>query len=445
MTTKVGKTFIAAIFIAGIGAGAFFTSNPDLNPVTAAIPNAEAKSADEISPVKAQMSDSVYYPGTEDLDPDEMRIIALGTGMPWPRGSQAGPGFLVELGNGDKFIFDMGEGTVDNLVTLQIPWEYLDKVFIGHLHGDHFGDLGALFIGGGLGGRTGPVRVWGPNGPTPELGTAYALEHLAKAFTWDKASRQGYVDVRGFEFETHEFDYKKVNAVIYEENGVVVRSIPAIHALEGPVSFILEWNDLKFVFSSDTAPNTWFDEYARDADLVIHESFIPAIDVVNGLKADPESALFAGTQAHTAPQAFGKIMSRLKPKLAVAYHFFYDNSTVVNILDSIRQSYTGPLSLAKDYMVWNVKKDGIRQRMVVADQDNWTPEKPVPGIAPLQSDRDAFAASIGIKTSDLDFSQDTLNHRLDVDDVVEPIYIEFEKIFGRKFNYPDPRTKPEDK
>ena len=81
----------------------------------------------------------------------------------------------------------------------------------------------------------------------------------------------------------------------------------------------------------------------------------------------------------------------------------------------------------------------------MADQDNWTPPKPVPGKAPTPSDRDEFAAAIGIKTSDMDFSQDTLNHRLDVDDVVEPIYIEFEKIFDRKFNYPDPRTKPEDK
>ena len=27
----------------------------------------------------------VYYPGTEELAPDEMRVIACGTGMPMPR------------------------------------------------------------------------------------------------------------------------------------------------------------------------------------------------------------------------------------------------------------------------------------------------------------------------------------------------------------------------
>ncbi len=45
----------------------------------------------------------VYYPGTEDLAPDEMRVVALGTGQPSPRPKQAAACWLVELGNGDKF------------------------------------------------------------------------------------------------------------------------------------------------------------------------------------------------------------------------------------------------------------------------------------------------------------------------------------------------------
>ena len=31
----------------------------------------------------------VYHPGTEDLRPDEMRVVALGTGMPSARPTQA--------------------------------------------------------------------------------------------------------------------------------------------------------------------------------------------------------------------------------------------------------------------------------------------------------------------------------------------------------------------
>jgi hypothetical protein len=54
------------------------------------------------SPTKPYPKHNVYYPGTEELKPDEMRVIALGTGMPMPRLKQAAACFLIELGNGDK-------------------------------------------------------------------------------------------------------------------------------------------------------------------------------------------------------------------------------------------------------------------------------------------------------------------------------------------------------
>ncbi len=44
---------------------------------------------------------------------------------------------------------------------IHVPYDYLDKVFIGHLHSDHFGDLGDLWIGGVIGNRIKPLRVWG--------------------------------------------------------------------------------------------------------------------------------------------------------------------------------------------------------------------------------------------------------------------------------------------
>ena len=130
------------------------------------------------SPTGTAPDRSVYYPGTEELGPDEIRVIALGTGMPTPRPFQAAACFLMELGNGDKFIFDIGDGSVERMFALQIPTAFLDKVFIGHLHSDHFGALADLWIGGVIGNRIKPLRVWGPSGHKPEFGTAYAMEHL---------------------------------------------------------------------------------------------------------------------------------------------------------------------------------------------------------------------------------------------------------------------------
>jgi hypothetical protein len=52
-----------------------------------------------------------YIPGREDLAADEMRISACGSGNPPVRRGQGATCWLVELGNGDNFIFDIGVGT----------------------------------------------------------------------------------------------------------------------------------------------------------------------------------------------------------------------------------------------------------------------------------------------------------------------------------------------
>jgi ribonuclease Z len=329
----------------------------------------------------------------------------------------------VELGNGEKFIFDIGSGSAERISALQIPYDFLDKVFIGHLHGDHFGDIGALFVGGGLGGRHGPLRIWGPSGSTPELGTAVAIEHMEKMYAWDIAGRLGQTDVRGFTTEVHEFDFKK-EQIVYEENGVVIRSFPAIHSIDGSVGFSLEWSGLKFVFGSDTFPNKWFIKNAKDADLVIHECFVAVPDLIAKMNLTPEAALQVGTQIHTAPEAFGKVMSLVKPRHAVAYHFFKDPDTTGPMFERIRTTYDGPLSLAEDHMVWNVTKDKITERMAIVNHHTWVPPMASEPVAPDPKDRVGYSPEIWAG-------------RLDVSDVIKPIYEEVSEAYGKKFEYPE--------
>ena len=78
--------------------------------------------------------------------------------------------------------------------------------------------------------------------------------------------------------------------------------------------------------------------------------------MIDKFQFTPQSALAVGTQIHTPPQAFGKVMSLVKPRMAVAYHFFNDPDTSPAILEGIRSTYDGPLTLAEDYMVWNITK-----------------------------------------------------------------------------------------
>ena len=319
-----------------------------------------------------------YYPGTEQLAPDEMRVIALGTGMPNARMSQAGSCWLVELGNDDKFFFDLGTGCMEKFSVMGIPYGAANKVFLSHLHSDHYGGFQSWWMGGLVAGRRVGVEVWGPSGATPELGTKYAIDKTIEALNWDITSRSGRLPSTPLETKVHEFDYKAINAVVYEQNGVTVRTVPAIHAIDGPVSFILEWNGLKFVFSGDTTPNKWLMKYGKEADIFIHEVFFTVDDLQNRFGWSLGASIQINLLVHTAPPAFGKVMAEVKPRMGVAYHFFNDFDTGAAIQDEIRKIYDGPITLAKDMMVWNVTPDTVKAREIAFSENSWPVEEPGP-------------------------------------------------------------------
>jgi ribonuclease Z len=322
----------------------------------------------------------VYYPGTEVLAEGEVRVIACGTGMPDQRIAQASACFLFEFGNGEKLIFDLGTGSMRNLASLMIPYEYLDKIFISHLHTDHWGELGALWAGGWTSGRPGPLRIWGPSGETEEMGTAYAVAGFLQANNWDYQTRAYKITPIPGHIEVHEFDYLQENEVVYQENGITVRSFPAIHTGDGPVSFAIEYAGLKLVFAGDTTPNLWFVKYAKDADFVIHEAFANPARYVEIMNQPPQLSWRMCCEFHTSGPAFGKIMSTIGPRHAVAYH--HQEELAPGIQADIRTTYDGPLSMATDLMTWNITEDKITERMAVVTRRANAVEGPTPQPPP---------------------------------------------------------------
>jgi ribonuclease Z len=130
-------------------------------------------------------------------------------------------------------------------------------------------------------------------------------------------------------------------------------------------------------------------------------------------------------------------MSTVKPRMAVAYHFFKDFDTTAAVYDRIRKTYDGPLSLAEDYMVWNVTKDGIRVRMAEVDDHTWAPPLAAPAKAPSLDDRVAFAKEYGLDQKKVGFSDFTKSGSWNVDDVLRPIFQEASEALGREFPYPE--------
>ncbi len=415
MRNKKQLGMSVVLVAAGVVIGVYFSNQP--NELPSVTKTAQAAGGKVKSPTAIAPDRYVYYPGTEALLPDEIRVIACGTGMPSARRSQAATCFLVELGDGQKFLFDIGSGSHANIQSLMIPADFLTKIFITHLHTDHWGDLASLWAGGWTAGRTTPLEVWGPKGGREDMGTKYAVEHLLKAYNWDYMTRAVTINPIPGQIKVHEFDYKGLNEIIYEEKGVTIRSFPAIHSGDGPVSFSLVWNGLKIVIGGDSAPNKWYPEYSQGADLAIHEAFMTSPQMMRKYNQPPQLAARINLGFHTSAQAFGKIMSMVKPRHAVAYHFFNDSDTRYDIYQGIRETYDGPLSMATDMMVWNVRRDEIVERMAVSPDEAW--DVPGPG-GHLKPDRSR-------KSEYTDF---TLEGRLDVSDVNKRWLEEFMKQNG---------------
>jgi len=323
-----------------------------------------------------------FFPNTETLAPDEMRITALGTGRPFLRRAQANAGWLVELGNGDKFQFDFGYGTQSNFGSLEIPYQKMKAYFATHLHTDHVGDFAQIWVGSWTGGRTQPLQMYGPSGPVAKYGMKHFVEKQVESYAWDTDTRVGLLPAVGAEVNVHEFAYDKVH-VIYDSNGVKVTSFPAVHIYDGPVSLRLDWNGLSFVYSGDTTPSYFFVENAQNADLVVHETFNTQSQLVERSGYDERTAKGVGSIAHSDPLEAGKVFELIQPRLAVAYHFFNDFDTAPEMEAAIRTHYKGPLALAQDMMVFNVTKEQIRTRMAVTNAHVW----------PNKENRDSFKSA----------------------------------------------------
>src|SRR4051812_24322175 len=150
-----------------------------------------------------------YFPNTEPLATNEMRVIALGTGRPFVRRAQANCSWLIELGNGDKFIMDFGSGSQANFTALEIPHQDITAYFATHLHADHVGDFAQVWIGSWAGGRVKPLVLYGPSGAEPKNGIKHFVQKKKEALVLGTQKRaRGLPDARAAG-ENHQVGFTK--------------------------------------------------------------------------------------------------------------------------------------------------------------------------------------------------------------------------------------------
>lgn len=307
---------------------------------------------------------------SESLADNEIRITCCGSGNPFLRRGQAATSWLIELGNGEKFVFDVGGGSVANLWSLELSPALLDKLFLTHLHLDHVGDFHVIYDALGWA-RNAPLRVWGPSGYTREMGTAYFCELMGKAALWHDQSKLGHIPSAGMQIESHEFDYSQFSPdnpriLVYDENNVHIYAFPVVHCIYGSVGYRLEWNGLALSFHGDGTPNSFEAEQAKGVDVMMHEVF-PDADTFSQAMGMPIQAARNVAGEHTDGKLLGRLFSIAQPRFGIGYHYMVNDQFIDPLFDLLNETWEGPFVLAQDLTVINVTPDQIVTRMAETD------------------------------------------------------------------------------
>jgi ribonuclease Z len=270
---------------------------------------------------------------------------------------------MMELGNGDTFIFDAGAGTNLAFNTLRVPYWKATKFFITHYHLDHIADLPVYYDFGQSNGRLEPMHIHGPAGEDPDLGIEALVDNIYRFARWHDRTKLGNLDPRGFDMEAHQFvpDEQKV---VYSDNGVTITAFPVPHGIYGAVGYRLDYAGLSVVYAGDCEPSTITVENAQNVDLLIHEIFNPPATYVENMGWTEIQAKIVAWTKHTSPEAAAKVFSQTTPGIAMGFHAIVAPGTPQPILDGLRTGYDGPFTLAQDFTVVNVTGEQIVTRMV---------------------------------------------------------------------------------
>ena len=301
-----------------------------------------------------------YFPQSEPLGSDEMRIIFMGS-QPWPpRLAQAGTCIMVELGNGKRLFFDFGSGCLRNIIGNQVPVPEINDIFLTHLHIDHYADLPYLWQFSPFNGRFKPLRVIGPSGRTADLGTKAMCEHLRMMGAWTMQLAIGMPIEDAYEIEVSEFDFKDDGGVCYDKDGVKVIHWRRSHSVDGASAFRLDWNGLSFVWTGDGKPDQLTAKYAKGVDVFVTEM---AMDMVNLWAMKQGVSPFIGAWTldnfHTPHYGAGYLANLVQPRLAMATHVSFDRELIGEMMAGVRMHYKGLFAFGIDHTVVNVTKDRV--------------------------------------------------------------------------------------
>jgi ribonuclease BN (tRNA processing enzyme) len=276
------------------------------------------------------------------------RIVFLGTkGGPRVGIGASNPANLVVV-NDTPFVIDCGMGVSRQLVNAGVPIQSVKHIFISHHHSDHNLEYGNLFYNAWAAGLSTPIHSFGPKG----------IEQMTKT----------YWELNKFDVETRIEDEGRPDprplliAKDILDDGVVLQTadvkVTAFRTPHPPIvdsfAYKFETPDGTVVFSSDTAYNPKLAEFARGADVLVHEClYVPAVDRLVLKTRNGATLKKHLMESHTTTEDVGRIAAAAGVKLLVLSHFVPGDDPEVtdeNWIEGARKNFAGKIIVAKDLM-----------------------------------------------------------------------------------------------
>ncbi|PAP91834.1 MBL fold metallo-hydrolase [Mesorhizobium wenxiniae] len=287
-------------------------------------------------------------------DPTRDRLVLLGSkggpalrpGGPWPSSS------LLEIG-GRTIVVDCGLGVTRGLADAGISLKALDLVFITHLHSDHVLELGPLVHTAWTAGLATPVTVFGPPG------TGHYWQRFCQAMEFDIETRivdEGRPDIEDM-VSIVEFGEGRV----MEERGLKVSALRVDHPpVTDCFAVRFEHAGQSVVFSADTAFFPPLADFAKGADILVHEAMleegIERLVAKTGNGARLREHLLA---SHTFAEKAGRIASDAGVKRLVLNHLIPADDPEIGEADwiaAVRKTWAGALTIARDGLVVGLRE-----------------------------------------------------------------------------------------
>ncbi len=285
-------------------------------------------------------------PGPPKLGPN--RLVLLGTkGGPAIRGYSPSPSASVLVWNDVPYVIDAGYGVTFKLTDARIPLVALRHVFVTHHHSDHNLELGALCYNAWAIGLKAPVDVYAPEGVEAVLDGFMASQ---RADIETRMADEGRPDLR-----TLVRPHVVREGVVFERDGLKVSALRNLHPpVVESYAYKFEMPGRTVVFSGDTAYFPPLADFARGADILVHEvAYEPGLEALAARNPNGPTLLAHLKASHTMTEDVGRIAAAAGVKTLVLNHFVPadDRSLTPEVwTDSVRKTFAGTIVVGRDLL-----------------------------------------------------------------------------------------------